>query len=145
MEFVRTNQQSYNSVLLGQKTQSSICYSVFFIVSIIGLEPIAVEVSGGHFLQPVQTLVATIICSQREQMYIESNKESHLSPENASFRGFLRRFCLLFRFLRTFEGNRKVWSLPTRPHKKLLQDLVCSENTQNRGAPMVFRFLNFAF
>jgi len=39
-----------------------------------GLEPIAVELSGGQFLQPVQTLVATIICSQRGQMHIESNR-----------------------------------------------------------------------
>ena len=46
------------------------------LVHLQGLEPIAVELSGGQFLQPVQTLVATIICSQRGQMQIESNKGS---------------------------------------------------------------------
>ena len=44
----------------------------FLFVRGSGLEPIAVELSGGQFLPPVQTLVATSIFSQREKIQIES-------------------------------------------------------------------------
>ena len=48
-------------------------FTVGFIISFgSGLEPIAVELSGGQFLPPVQTLVATSIFSRREKMQIES-------------------------------------------------------------------------
>jgi len=42
-----------------------------------GLEPIAVELSGGQFLPPVQTLVATIIfCPNGQKMHIESSSRN---------------------------------------------------------------------
>ena len=44
----------------------------FSMVSETGLEPIEMEVSGGHFLPPVQTLVATLIFAHRAKMQIES-------------------------------------------------------------------------
>jgi len=37
-----------------------------------GLEPIAVQMSGGHLLPPVQKLVATFIFAHRAKMHIES-------------------------------------------------------------------------
>jgi len=43
-----------------------------FIFLPVGLEPIAVELSGGQFLPPVQTLVATSIFCHRQKMQIES-------------------------------------------------------------------------
>jgi len=68
-----------------------------------GLEPIAVKVSGGHFLQPVQTLVATIICSHWEQMHIESNRGRQKSRSRKwagfyflPFHSSLRNFCTGF-------------------------------------------------
>jgi hypothetical protein len=49
----------------------SLC-PLFFVEA--GLEPIAVELSGGHLLPPVQTLVATSISfpPQGNEMQIES-------------------------------------------------------------------------
>ena len=50
-----------------------------FYISVrkIGLEPIAEELSGGQFLPPAQTLVATSIFCHRQKMQIESCHPHH--------------------------------------------------------------------
>jgi len=47
---------------------------VFFGIGIqtAGLEPLAVELSGGQFLTPVQTLVSTLVFAHRAKMQLES-------------------------------------------------------------------------
>ena len=46
-------------------------WDLFFVGD--GREPIAEELSGGQFLPPVQTLVATLIFFHRQKMQIESH------------------------------------------------------------------------
>ena len=64
------------------------------------------QVSGGHLLPPVQTLVATIIFSQREKMLIESGCRHH---EKKSFvyrtKDFFRTKCALRHDKRTFGAS----------------------------------------
>ena len=52
-------------------------WDLFFVGS--GLEPIAVELSGGQFLPPVQTLVATSIFCHRQKMQIESGHRDRIT------------------------------------------------------------------
>lgn len=58
---------------VGAKKDTVASATVSFLLQVTdGLEPIAAEVSGGHFLQPVQTLVATLIFSPKERKCISS-------------------------------------------------------------------------
>jgi len=50
----------------GPKKQNPLLWVLLLSVGWAGFEPIAVELSGGQFLPPVQTLVATLIFATRK-------------------------------------------------------------------------------
>jgi len=83
-----------------EQIPSGICSFLLQVTD--GLEPVAEEVSGGHFLQPVQTLVATIILIHRIKMHIESNRgrQKEKSHDSVAF-----SFCTFHYYLFTFRSS----------------------------------------
>ena len=59
------------------KKEKAFAFSFLFLMG-SGIEPIQMQMSGGHLLPPVQTLVATLIFSQREKMQIDPGHRHHI-------------------------------------------------------------------
>ena len=122
-------------------------WDLFFVGD--GLEPIAEELSGGQFLPPVQTLVATLIfclkaenanrvprsAPKKERLWADSHRDLHgferifFPAENPSFLKYIQYFCVLWIFLQEKIFHSKLRSTPKR--EIFLQDKIKSHGKAN--------------